>query len=188
MSDQLIERIATRNSCARLSEPAPSQAELESVFACAFRAPDHMRLKPWRYLTIAGSARAALGELFVSAALAKGEPLEPAHENKLRAMPLRAPLLIVAISNNLEHPKVPVWEQQVSCGVGLGYMLLALQALGYNGMWRTGEMAENSKVKAGLGLAEHESLIGFLYVGTPTGGCKAVPELTMSDYVKSWNG
>ena len=101
-------------------------------------------------------------------------------------MPLRAPMIVVAIASVTEHSKVPNEEQILSCGVGVGYMLVALQALGYGGIWRTGDIALNKEVCQGLGLKQNESIVGFLYLGTPAGELKSVPELDVDDYVKVW--
>ena len=103
-------------------------------------------------------------------------------------MPLRAPMILVGVAENYVHKKVPVEEQVVSCGVGMGYMLLALQSLGYGGVWRTGPLAENMVVKQSLGVQAHETLVGFLYVGTPKGELKPVPKLSTSDYFHPWEG
>ena len=188
MAKDLIELISNRVSSPRLAEPAPSSSQLESIYACALRAPDHMLLRPWRYLVIEGAGREALGEVFVEAARAGDEVLTDAQEAKFRSMPLRAPMMLVAVSNNEEHPKVPVLEQQMSCGVGVGYMLLALQSLGFNGVWRTGAMAESAVVKQRLGIEDHETLVGFLYIGTPAGDLKAVPQLDSKQYFHQWQG
>lgn len=184
----LVDLIANRVSSPRLTEPAPNAEQLEQIFKCALRAPDHMLLRPWRYLVIEGDARAKLGEAFVEAAQQNATALTDAQIEKYRKMPLRAPMMIVAVSTNLPHEKVPVVEQQVSCGVGVGYMLLALQAMGYNGIWRTGVLAEDALVKERLGIQPHESLIGFLYVGTPVGELKAVPTLHQEYFVQNWLG
>jgi len=164
----------------------PSAELLEKVFQTALRAPDHMLLRPWRYLIIQGEARARLGEIFCDAAVSDSEDLSDIQREKYRAMPLRAPMLIVGIAENKKHKKVPVEEQVISCGVGMAYMLLALQAEGYGGMWRTGPMAKHEFVKQGLGIQKHESLVGFLYLGTPKGEMKTVPKLSVADYFKEW--
>jgi len=190
MDTSLVELLCQRVSSPRLVEPAPNAQELEKVFKSALRAPDHMMLRPWRYLVIAGEARDKLGQLFLKAsqslAEATGEELNEFKIEKLQAMPLRAPMIVVAIASVTEHSKVPNEEQILSCGVGVGYMLVTLQALGYGGIWRTGDIALNKEVCQGLGLKQNESIVGFLYLGTPAGELKSVPELDVDDYVKVW--
>jgi len=149
-------------------------------------------LHPWRYLVIEDVARERLGEIFVEAAKrqesGRGATLPDVKADKLRAMPLRAPMLIVGIASPVDHPKVPEQEQILSCAVGVGYMLVALQSLGFGGIWRTGEMAQDDYVKEKLGLAGAESIVGFLYVGTPVGEARIPEPLSLSDYVTHWQG
>jgi len=143
-------------------------------------------LRPWRYLLVEGRARMTLGDLFCDAAERDDPDLTGNQRQKFRDMPMRAPVIVIAVSTNIEHPKVPVQEQVISCGVGIGYMLLALQAEGFGGVWRTGPLAENSCVKDGLGIARHESLVGFLYLGTPESSAKAIPDLDVDNFFKPW--
>ncbi len=198
MDTSLVELLCQRVSSPRLTEPAPNKQELELVFKSALRTPDHMLLRPWRYLMIEGEARGKLGELFLSAAKrsyeeqASKSPESNVEEitefkaDKLKSMPMRAPMIIVAVASLVDHPKVPHQEQVLSCGVGLGYMLLALQALGYGGIWRTGDMAFNKYVFEGLGLKSNESIVGFLYLGTPVGESKPIPEINLQDHFQTW--
>ena len=199
MNTSLVELLCQRVSSPRLTEPAPNKQELDLVFKSALRAPDHMMLRPWRYLVIEGEARHKLGELFLSSAkLSSEEQTEQSKGNfveemtefkaeKFKMMPMRAPMLIVAIASLVDHPKVPHEEQILSCGVGVGYMLLALQVLGYGGVWRTGDIALNKYVHKGLGLKSNESIVGFLYLGTPVGEPKPVPNFNPQDYFSNWN-
>lgn len=183
----MIEQIQQRVSSPRLTEPAPEPELLQEIFRCATRAPDHKVLRPWRYLVVEGDARVRLGELFCQSAEKTTGPLTPEQRDKLKAKPLRAPMILIGVSTNEEHPKVPVFEQQVSCGVGIAYMLLALQSEGFGGMWRTGAMAENVHLKAALGIDEKETIVGFLYLGTPLGEPKNIAPINLDDYFMSWS-
>jgi len=186
MSNPLIQLMQNRISSPRLMAPAPSAQVLENIYQCALRAPDHMMLRPWRYLVVEEAVREELGELFaVSATMQEGELSERQLE-KYRAMPLRAPMMLIAVSCNVDHPKVPFEEQVLSCGAGVAYMLLALQAEGFGGIWRTGPLAENTYLKSALKLEEQESIVGFLYLGTPSGEPKPVPAIEINTHFKTW--
>jgi len=187
MGKPFIDLMCQRVSFPKLTAPAPNAEELEKVFQAALRAPDHKQLKPWRYLIIEGDARNKLGQIFRDAALQDQTDLNETQLNKYLAMPLRAPMIIVGISTNQSHPKVPVHEQVLSCGVGIAYMLLGLQALGYGGIWRTGPLAEHSHIKTGLRIEPHETLVGFLYLGTPQGAAKNISPLNSKDYFQLWS-
>ncbi|MDX1635613.1 MAG: nitroreductase [Marinobacter sp.] len=181
----VIDAILNRASEPRLIAPAPDRALLDRVLACAARAPDHALLRPWRYLVIEGEGLDALGELFASAADDADQPLG-ADRDKLRRMPLRAPMMIVGICSPRPHPKVPEIEQMVSAGVGLGYLLLALESAGYGAMWRTGDVAYHPRIRDGLGLDPEERIAGFLYVGTVESRKPAVPRPEVADFVSRW--
>jgi nitroreductase len=186
LSKDVLELLHSRVSYPRLDEPAPEGELLERILMTAMRAPDHKVLRPARYLLISGERRYALGEVFAEAASIKDEDVSEAKLDKCRAMPLRAPLVLVAISKNLEHPKVPVFEQEQSVASGLTHILIALQAHGFGGIWRTGEMATDGHVKQALGISPQESVVGFLYIGTPVGEPKRIPQLQFSDFFHSW--
>ena len=54
-----------------------------------------------------------------------------------------------------------------SLGGAAQNLLLAAHGLGLGAMWRTGDAAFDPGVKAALGLAPDQHLIGFIYVGYP---------------------
>jgi nitroreductase len=182
----VIELLSARVSCPALTAPAPTPEQLAGVLRSALRAPDHRQLRPWRYLVIEAEARVRLGELFRRATLADEPQAAVSTLERVEQMPLRAPMIIVGISRNLVDDKVPVLEQQISCGVGMGYMLLALQAIGFGGIWRTGALAAHPVVREGLGIVEQETLIGFLYLGTPASQPRTAPEFELAQYFSRW--
>lgn len=180
--DALINRV----SVARLGEPAPTPEQRELLFRAALRAPDHGQLRPWRFLTVEGEAREALGELFARAELARDAQAPTAVLDKVRAMPLRAPLLVVVIGCLSEHPKVPDSEQLLSAGCAAHGILLAAHALGLGAIWRTGALSHDATVHAGLGLAANERLLGFIYTGTPQNERRSPSPLDPAEFVANW--
>ena len=66
-------------------------------------------------------------------------------------------------------------------------MLIALHDLGYAAVWRTGKMAFNSEITKHMELPESNRVIGYLYVGTPSGRVKEIPKLDMNEFVSFWN-
>lgn len=177
-----------RVSSPRLLDPAPNGDELKEILSTALRAPDHKVLRPARYLLIEGEARDKLGSIFARAACSKDADVSETKLEKCRNMPFRAPMVLVGISKNIPHQKVPVFEQEQTVAVGLGYILLALQAKGFGGIWRTGDMAVDPLVRAELGVEPHESLVGFLYIGTPEGEPKRISSVEFSDHFSYWSG
>jgi len=178
-----LDALLNRVSAPRLIAPAPDAAQRELLFRAALRAPDHAQLKPWRFLTVEGEGLNQLGELF-----ARALPADAAPEalSKARAMPLRAPLLVLVIAHVQAHAKVPELEQVLAAGCAAHAILLAAHAQGIGAVWRTGDMAYNATVAAGLGLADGEQLIAYLYLGTPERELRAVPQVSVADYVRAW--
>lgn len=184
---EMIDAILNRASEPRLTAPAPAPDVLERVMACAARAPDHALLRPWRYLVVEGEGLDALGRLFAECAADPEQPLA-ADPDKLRRMPLRAPMMIIGICSPRPHPKVPEVEQMMSTAVGLGYMLLALESEGFGAMWRTGDVAYHPRIREGLGLAPEERIAGYLYVGTVESHKPAVPRPEPAEFMSRWPG
>jgi nitroreductase len=180
-----LEALLTRSSVGVLQAPAPGAEVLQKVFAAALRAPDHRMLRPWRFITIQGDGLNALGELFVSASRTARPEIEAAEVARLRAMPLRAPMIIVAVATFKDDPKVPHWEQMMSTGAAVQNLLVALHAEGFGSMWRTGSITENADIKQALGLSVADMIVGFVYVGTP-GAEKKITPLNTADFVRSW--
>lgn len=175
-----------RVSVTRLEGPAPTPEQREVLYRAALRAPDHAWLRPWRFLVIENQGLQRLGDLFVKAALADSPGLDAVALERMRRKPERAPLLIVAVAAHREHPKVPTQEQDMSCAVAVGNMLIAAHAMGLGAVWRTGSMASHPVVRGGLGLAENEHIVAYLYVGHPAGPVKSLPRLEVSDYFETW--
>jgi nitroreductase len=99
---------------------------------------------------------------------------------------LRAPLLLVVVARLSEHPKVPAIEQRLSAGCSAYAALLAAEAMGYGGIWRTGAPAFDRGVMDALGLNADEEIVGFLYLGTAQGPRKPVPELAPEEFLTTW--
>jgi len=178
---QSIETVITnRRSWPKLVEPAPDHQVIERMIAAALTAPDHGRLKPWRFLEITGQGLEALGELFAATASSESEA------KSLRQQPLRAPMILVAIGKVLADHKIPVMEQQVAVGCAIQNALLVAEAEGVGSYWRTGPMAFHSEVFIGLGLSEEEQIIGFIYLGTKEGQAAKRPTQLPEDVVKKW--
>ena len=172
-----------------LGEPGPDDAALERLLAAGASAPDHGRLRPWRFIVVRGEARNRLGEVFADA-LRRRQPdaPEPALEQE-RKRPLRAPVLIaVAVRLQKDHPKIPEVEQILSTGAAVQNILLAAHAQGFGAKWLTGDNAYDAHVQAALGLAPDDRLVGFVHIGTIEGNPPAVPHADPREHAVEWEG
>ena len=163
--DALI-ALTTRVSPAALDAPGPSGDVLQKILEAAVAAPDHGRMRPWRFILIEGAAREKFGGLLAEA-LARRDPMAPAGKLEAeRKKALRAPLIVVVVASVQSNAKVPEIEQLVAVGAAAQNMLVAAYALGFGGFWRTGAIAYDPAMKRTLGLADSDAIIGFLYLGT----------------------
>lgn len=183
---QAIELLLHRNSHPKLAEPAPEGASLERLYQAALRAPDHGRLQPWRFIQFTGQGLRRLGEIFAQAELAQNPDTRHEVLDKLRSQPLRAPMIIAVAACLQAHRKVPASEQRLSAGCAAHGLILAAEAEGYAAMWRSGWLCFDSLVQKELGLEATEELVGFIYLGTPLGQRKRLPEYDVNDYVEKW--
>lgn len=180
--------LLNRNSHPKLSGDVPDADTLEFIYQAALRAPDHGCLRPWRFVEFTGSGRERLGELFYQGLMARQPDADGAKQNKMRIMPLRAPLIIAVIAKvTPEHPKVPELEQVLSAGAAAQNMLLAAHAKGLGVIWRTGDVAFDPVVNQGLGLEPCDQVVGYLYIGQVEGRNKPLPEHNSEDFVQRWS-
>lgn len=170
-----IDALHSRVSVARLEAPAPNAEQLDIMLRAALRAPDHGLVRPWRFLVLEGDDLNRLGDVLVQARQAEQPDSAPETLERLRCKPLRAPMVLVAVAETNPNHRVPVLEQIISTGAAVQNLLVAAHALGVGAMWRTGGLASHPLVKRGLGFAEKDEIVAFVYLGTPVGRLKTVP-------------
>jgi nitroreductase len=189
MTDLAVEtvhqNIHQRQSIGHLVAPAPNAAQLEMAFAAALTAPDHHRLKPTRFVVVAEAEREAFGEL-LSKALADTGQKEEAQLERVKHPPFRAPLLVLALTQLQDHPKVPHFEQILSSGAAVQNFLLSLQSQGFSTMWRSGAVVESLLFKKALGLKADDLISGIIYIGTAVKAIPPRPEINVSEFVSNW--
>ena len=72
-----LELLVGRESAMKLSSPGPDQDALDVMFQSALRAPDHGRLRPWRFIVVPEDKRERFGELMADC-LGRQQPDAPA--------------------------------------------------------------------------------------------------------------
>ena len=164
-----LEALNTRNSAKTYGDTAPSRDELAVVLQAAVRAPDHGRLRPWRFMLIKGDQRRKFGDMLAASALRRTPGLSEGDLQRERDKAMRAPLIIVVVCRAVTGTKVPVIEQILAAGAAAQNVLLALHTLGYAAAWKTGDAAYDPEVKKALGLAVDDHLVAFIYTGGGAG-------------------
>jgi nitroreductase len=181
---QAIDALLERHSARALTEPAPDEGTLGLIFASATRAPDHGRLRPWRFIVVRGAARERFGELLADHLRRTHAQVGEESLERERLKAFRAPLIVVVAARCNPAVKIPVIEQTLSAAAAAHAMMLAAFALGFNAMWKTGGPAYDAAVKRALGLEESDAIVGFLYFGTETGERAAPVRTQWRDLVR----
>ena len=165
--------------------PGPSPQQVEQILTIAMRTPDHGKIAPWRFVTIAPNQRQQLADLLARALPEHDPEATPAHYAKALEFAHQAPVMIVLISSPVVGHKIPVWEQELSCGaVGMN-LLHAAHALGYVGGWITGWQAYSPRITKAF-CAEGERIAGFIFLGTPGNALEERPRPTLTDHASEW--
>jgi nitroreductase len=161
-----LDLLLGRRSTNLLLEPAPEGAELDLILDAGLRAPDHGRLRPWRFILIRGAHRKAWADRVAEAAKARDPANGEAIGERYRGWVARTPL-IIAVGVEVKAGNIPEIEQVLSAGAAAMNMLNAIHMLGYGAMWVTGLNAYDPAINRLLGFEAPSRLVGFLGVGTP---------------------
>lgn len=170
-----------------LSAPGPDATQLHALLTLAVRVPDHGKLAPWRFLVIAGAARERMGQLLVR----RKFELEPEAPQAVLAKEGErfsfAPVIVTVIARLTPGHKVPEREQLLSAGAVAHQLLLAAEAAGWGAQWLTGWAAYDAVVGAELGLAEHESVVGFIHIGSASEPAPQRPRPDVDALLSHWS-
>ncbi len=169
-----------------LVEPGPSPAEIEQILTMAMRTPDHGKISPWRFVTVSTNQRQQLADVLARALPEHDPDASAAHYQKALEFAHQAPSMIVLISSPVQGHKIPVWEQELSCGAVAMNLLHAAHALGYAGGWITGWAAYSPRVTRAF-CREGERIAGFIFIGTPRHPLEERPRPELKDHAEDWN-
>ena len=183
---QAIDALLQRRSAKALTAPAPDVGALELIFASAAAAPDHGRLRPFRFIVIEGDGIGRFGDL-LAAHLRRQHPTTSEESlQRERQKAFRAPMIIVVAAVCTPGGKIPVIEQVLAAGAAAQNVMLAAIALGFNSMWKTGAPAYDDEVKTALGLEAKDAIVGFMYLGTDASKPDITPRPSWRDLVRHW--
>lgn len=159
-----LDLLQHRRSCKKFGDLAPTKEQLTQMFKAALRAPDHGRLKPYRFVVI--EDRLIFEDALVAAAneFNLGEHgLGKAHK-----LSLQAPCVVAAIAkldDSIE--KVPLWEQQISAGCATYGLQLAANSLGFETVWISKHWIKGEVMRNVLQCQVNEQVIGLIMIGSP---------------------
>jgi nitroreductase len=147
-------------------DPLPREV-IENLLSAAAQAPNHFRVRPWRFVVLTGDGLQRFGAAMADTFHQKFPDAAPAALDKERAKALRAPLVIAVGVDKPAEPKISEIENICAAAAACQNILLAATALGLGAIWRTGDTARDLEIKKFLGFEADQHLIGFLYVGYP---------------------
>ena len=164
---ETLEAIHTRQSIGQVKlDPVPREL-IEKILTAAVQAPNHHKVRPWRFVVMTGAGREKLGEAMAQSTKASKPDAVEEDLQKDRARPLRAPAVIAVAVDKPALAKVKETENLCATAAAVQNMLLAAHALGLAAIWRTGPAATDPAIKRFLGWEADQYLIGFIYVGYP---------------------
>ena len=170
-----------------MARPGPGREDLKTILTIASRVPDHGKLAPWRFVVFEGEARERAGRIALDIRLADKPDLDEAGRAEESRRFTRAPLVVAIVSRAAPHAKIPEWEQVLSAGAVCMNMIVAARALGFSATWHTEWMAYDARFRAAIGLAEHERVAGFIYIGTATTTIEDRPRPPLEEIVTTFS-
>lgn len=181
-SPDVLAAVLDRRSTAALVEPGPTPAQVDAILRAATTAPDHGRIRPWRFVVVAGEARHAFADALEDGGLALTPDLPDGVRQKLRSKAFVAPALIAVVATP-RPAKVERWEQVISAGAAGYAIVLAAHALGLGAMWKSVPFRTGPKLREMFELVDDDELLGWVLLGTPADPTSVVgrPEPDLTD-------
>lgn len=150
-----------------LGEPVPDRSALRPLLQAAARVPDHGKMEPWRFVVLKRAACLRLAELTEELGQADGRDADALAKDI--AGFADAHLVVAVIFSPRDSARIPVWEQEASAACVCLSLVNAALAAGWGAGWLTGWRARHRDFcERGLGLDRHESVAGFVHIGTET--------------------
>lgn len=169
MTNHITDFLQTRRSTLikLLGNETLPEADIQTILACGVRVPDHGVLGPWKIMVIQNEARAYLGKTILRDEFAKNNPeatQEGLQFEEDRFM--RAGAIFAVLATPKEHPKIPIWEMELSAGAVAMNIVTAAQSLGYGAQWVSEWYSYNDRMIEALGgRIGTDKIAGFIYVG-----------------------
>lgn len=164
---ELFDAIYHRQSVGKVKPDAVPEELINKLLAAAVQAPNHHKIRPWRFIVITGAGRERLGRLMAESLQARKPETPPEGLVVEAGKALRAPVIVAVAVDKPGEPKIDQLENICAASAATQNLLLAAEGLGLAAMWRTGPAARDPKVKQMLGLEPDQPLIAFVYVGYP---------------------
>ncbi|WP_068087789.1 nitroreductase family protein [Polycladidibacter stylochi] len=179
-----------RNSASlkKMQGPAPTSVQLQNMIEAAGTAPDHGKLRPFRFMEVSDKGREKLAQLFAKCHRELEPNADEAAIERARSKAFKGPMLLMMIVTLDESKEcaIPTQEQWVSAGAGLQNLLLMAEAQGLASRVTSGRSVQLKSFHDGLGLQENEQFLCFISLGTVEEPRLTTGRPLMSDLHSIW--
>lgn len=159
-----LDFLQRRRSCKKFGDIAPNREQLNEMFKSALRAPDHGRLKPYRFVVIEDKAQFKHCLLEAVAEFELGER----GLTKAEKLAKQAPCIVAIIAKlDADNPKVPTWEQMITAGCATYGLQLAANLQGFETVWISKHWIEGQAMRSALQCSANEKVLGLILIGSP---------------------
>lgn len=167
-----------------LTAPVPDRAELTTLLTAGARTPDHGKLEPWRFIVLERPALERLAGEVMARGAARGEA--PDRIEKVYRQFADSHLAVAVVSSPKPSDKIPEIEQVYSAGAVCLSLLNAALAAGWGANWLSGWACHDPEfLSVTLGVEGHESVAGFIHIGTETAAPPERPRPDL-DAITTW--
>ncbi len=178
---ELFEAINKRHSVSKVKADALPRDLIEKLLDAGNHAPNHYKVRPWRFVVLAGNARNKLGDVMAASQHERLPEIPAEGLDKTRALPLRAPVIIAVGVDKPVETKVRDLENLAAASAACENILLAAHALGLGAIWRTGDWSRDEKVKVFFGFEADQHIVGLIYIGYPEAEGESAPRPSYED-------
>ncbi len=192
--DAMSLRLAAANALIRrrrtikpqdMSDRAVENRHLSAILENANWAPTHGMTEPWRFIVFTGDGRERLAAFCQSLyqRITPEAEVRPDKYEKLRALPLKAPVVIAIAMKRQSIEKIPEVEEIEAVSCAVHNMHLTASALGMAAFWATPPLVYRDEMREWLGLSDpRDKCLGFFYLGWPES--EQWPEGTRGDWTE----
>lgn len=167
-----------------LTTPVPDRDTLQHLLSAAARTPDHGKLVPWRFIVLEKPALNRLADAVKSYGAQKS--LDDNQIFKAASQFTMANLVVAVVTSPKPSAKIPEIEQIYSAGAVCLALVNAALAAGWGANWLSGWASHDAGfVQPHLGLEGHETVAGFIHLGTETSTPSDRPRPDL-DQITTW--
>jgi len=188
MTENALQFLLNRQSVKFVRAPGPDEQQLDLILRAAMAAPDHGKLRPWRFSLIRQEIMQDFVDKLFATAQSSSKPIPQQKEENARRWLKEVPLLI-AIACHRDHSvtKIPEHERMLAVGAAVTNMLNAAHMMGFGAFWSTGLGTYIDEVNEMLGFDPLDyRFMGFLAVGTPIDEVFPVTRPDYKQFVKEY--